>query len=125
MGLCVVAACLPSVRPIFRNTSPKNLFSSLRSMLSLGLKSSLRLKRNEHTETRNTQDNYDEMSNASKARFLPQSAHGSQLQTETHIMRDLEAQPGISSSPIRVQKEFDHRLPRTARFFEGHVRDVA
>ena len=71
MGLCVVAACLPSVRPIFRDTSPENLFSSLRSMLSLGSKSSLRLKRNEHTETRNAQDNYDEMSNASKARFLP------------------------------------------------------
>ena len=109
MGLCVVAACLPTMRPIFGKTSPENLFSSLRSVFSLGSKSSLRSKRNEHTETMNAQQDYDGISNASKVRFLPQSVYGSQLQTETHVMRDLEAQPGIPSSAIRVQKEFSHR----------------
>lgn len=109
MGLCVVAACLPTMRPIFGKMSPETFFSSLRNILSLGSKSSLRSKRNEHTETMNAQHDYDEISNASKARFLPQSVYGSQLQTETHVMRDLEAQPSVPSSAIRVQKVFSHR----------------
>lgn len=34
-ALCIIAVCLPSLRPIFKGVSPENLLSSLRSVLSL------------------------------------------------------------------------------------------
>lgn len=71
--------------------------------------SSLRSKRNENSETATARHDYDENSNASKIQFVPKTVYGSQIQTETHVIRDLEAQSDIPSSAIRVQKEFSHR----------------
>lgn len=34
-ALCIIAVCLPSLRPVFRGVSPENLLNSLRSALSL------------------------------------------------------------------------------------------
>lgn len=34
-SLCIIAVCLPSLRPIFKGVSPENLLNSLRSVLSL------------------------------------------------------------------------------------------
>ena len=49
-GVAVIAACLPTIRPLFDGKSPESLLGSLRSMISL---SSLRL----HDHKRGGSDN--------------------------------------------------------------------
>ena len=109
MGLCVVAACLPTMRPIIGEPSAEKLFRSFRSIFSLPSMSSLRSRRYEHSESTNARHNYDEISNASKTRFVPKSVNKSQIQTEAYVMGDLEGQSKIPSRAIRVQEEFSHR----------------
>ena len=108
MGLCVVAACLPTMRPILGEPSAEKLFRSFRSILSLPSIPSLRSRRYEHSGSPVARHNYDEISNASKTRFVPNSVGGSQIQTEAYVMRDLEGQSDIPSRAIRVQQEFSH-----------------
>ena len=108
MGLCVVAACLPTMRPIFGEPSAEKLFKSFRSIFSLPSMSSLRSRRYENSESTIARHNYDEISNASKTRVVPNSVNRSHIQTEAYVMRDLEGQSNIPSRAIRVQQEFSH-----------------
>lgn len=89
MGLCIIAACLPTLRPLFREKSQGSLRDSIRNFFSLASISSSFSKR---SLSRKDPSDYQEFSNSSATHFAQKNSDGDYAGMEIHAMRDLEAQ---------------------------------
>ncbi|TVY83828.1 hypothetical protein LSUE1_G001333 [Lachnellula suecica] len=107
MGISVVAACLPTIRPLFGKLLPESIIHSLRSMFSLESLSSLtfsarrRAARSVETfsesSTKPRQLSEDQVSMNRAGR---KSSAGSTA-TDSIQLRDIEAQENLGSMPSR------------------------
>ena len=101
MGLSLIAACLPTMRPLFGDKSKDRFFTSVRSFFLLrSLSSSFSWRKT----PREASKDYKDFSNASDARLV----HASQYHVgvETHAMRDIESQIDVPPGRILTHTGF-------------------
>ena len=104
MGLSVVAACLPTLRPIAKKIKPGYFRSTFWSIFSRESVSSL-LGRQSHRSER-THRHYDNFSSTSETTFVPKAPFRDPTGTEAFAMRDLEAQTKLEPGSIMVHNNF-------------------
>jgi len=101
MGLSIVAACLPTLRPLFSDIAPDAWPSMLKSWLSLG---SIFSRASSRGRSQNNHKDFDNISNSSYRGFVPKAKHG-KVATEIYPMADVEAQSPVPASRIMVQNK--------------------
>lgn len=112
-GIGVLAACLPTLRPLFMGKAPESLINSLRSALSLHSLGSSGRRRTE-SNNNNSATNGSGVEDTSK---LVYDASNPGMNTE--VTRDLEAQPPVPRDGILLQNSFTYRESE-----EGSLRRV-
>ena len=101
MGLSIVAACLPTLRPLFGDMTPGGLSKFLRTFFTLRSRSRSTLKaRDGKSKTLRKSD--EVASNSSRVGFAFNPVH-QDISTEIYPMRDLEAQAAVPNKNIMVQ----------------------
>lgn len=99
MGMSIVAACLPTLRPLFSDTSPEAFSNLLRSLFTRRSKSSSTLDK-VHAES--LRKDGEVASNSSRVGFAFKAVNHD-VATEIYPMGDLEAQADVPSKRIMVQ----------------------
>ena len=89
MGLCIIAACLPTLRPLFREKTQGILLNSIRNFFSF---TSISYSFSKGSLSRKDPSDYHKFSNSSDTHFAQKNSGGDYTGMETHAMRDLEAQ---------------------------------
>ena len=103
MGLSIIAACLPTLRPLFGNVAAQSWSNMLRSFFTLP--SRLRsTSENRKGMSKGPRPDGDTASNSSRVKFAfkamsPDSA------TEIYPMRDIESQAAVPREGIMVQNK--------------------
>jgi len=108
MGISVVAACLPTIRPLFGNLLPERIIHSIRSIFSLESLSSLTFSA--HRRAARSAETLSERS--TKRREFPEdqvsinrvgrkSSSAGSSAIRSIRLRDIEAQDNLSSMPSR------------------------
>ena len=110
MGLCVIAACLPTLGPLFAETLIEQIINSIRSMFSLDSVASFFAR-----QRRSSKDGsgYNEFPTASETHIVPKPSDEHHLGVETHAMKDLEGQYPVPSG--RIMKHTDISSHQSAK----------
>lgn len=106
MGVALVAACLPTLRPLFHGVSPESVIQSIRSNLSL---SSLRSKASFHY----IKSNSSRTSNGPVGKAFPNEVS---KQLETHITGSKGLSHDLDQHAlheIKVQNDFTQSVERS------------
>jgi hypothetical protein len=103
MGLTIVAACLPTLRPLFGEMLPADISRIFQSFLSLRSHSSEESLRAKKQKLRQDSGN---SSNSSEMEFAEQKDH--RVSTEVYSMNDVEAQRYELPGGIMVQNHVSH-----------------
>lgn len=103
MGISIIAACMPTLRPLFSELSPETL-SQLRSVFSLQSLSSSILRRGQSSSYRKRSEDGSNSSSVKAANSWPDN----ELGTETQVMTNLEAQSSAPPGKIVVQNDISH-----------------
>ena len=109
LGLSIVAACLPTLRPMIQNLSFQGWYKDLRSYIKLRSKSSSARSGgySDYDDGHSTdpQKPSERHSNSSQIGILdPKIAR---MATKIYPMHDVEAQIGIPSAGIKVQNKIE------------------
>ncbi|KAI9666608.1 MAG: hypothetical protein M1821_004544 [Bathelium mastoideum] len=114
MGISVVAACLPTMKPLFGKLSPENVLNSFRSMFPLRSRTSLTSSRSREangTEQILHRANYENIDSLENGIL---SGRGPEKTNETWVMTDFEVpkpwqQTNTPDEGIRVQRRIEQR----------------
>lgn len=106
MGLCVIAACLPTLRPLFAEMSAEQIINSIRSKFSMDSVSSLFAGQQRSSKNGS---GYNEFSTASETHIVPKTSDENYLGVETHAMKDLEGQAPVPSGRIMKHTDISSR----------------
>ena len=106
MGLCVIAACLPTLRPLFADMSAEQIINSIRSMFSLNSVSSF-FSRQQRSSKNGS--GYNEFSTASETHIVPKPSDENYLGVETYAMKDLAEQAPVPSGRITKHTDISSR----------------
>ena len=109
LGLSIVAACLPTLRPLVQNLSVQVFYESLRSYIKIRSKSS---------STRpGDYSNFDDGPSTDPHKVLKRRSSSSQtglfvpgvarMATSIYPMQDVEAQTGVPSASIKIQSKIE------------------
>ena len=102
MGLCIVAACLPTLRPLILPLLPRKFLSNIRNKSSYTSKSAS--QRSVRERSAKGSKDAESLSTASETEFVHRYPHEVHFGIETSVVRDLEAQNEVPLGNIMVQK---------------------
>ncbi len=109
MGISIMAACLPTLRPLFGKWSPEKI-SQIRSIFSLHSISSSIFRRRTTMQNTPGHKDFENASNSSSSRIVESKPDddGHHIGTETMAMKDLEAQQDTPPGKIVVHNHISH-----------------
>lgn len=109
LGLSIIAACLPTLRPLLGEWSLQGYYKFLRSYITLRSKSSsTRRNRSSELESEKSEDLGKELegsSNSSQVGILPPNV--ARMATNVYPMKDVEAQTTITSSRVTARDQIE------------------
>lgn len=109
LGLSITAACLPTLRPLFRDSSFEGWYKALRSYITTRYKSLSTQSNGFSTfdvEAPNElRKGLEQNSNSSQVGVL--AANNAQMTTDIYPLHDVEAQTGIPSASITVRSKIE------------------
>lgn len=102
MGISIIAACLPTLRPLFGELSLRSAVRSVRGIFLLPSFIASIFSRGKSSKSA------ERVSNASHERFA-QHVPFHDVGTDIYAMRDVEAQHNLPPGKIMVHKNISHR----------------
>ena len=109
LGLSIVAACLPTLRPILGDTTLQDFYKTLRSYVTLRSRSfSTRRYKSLALESEQLKDfskELEESSNSSQVGILPPNVV--RVSTNIYPLKDVEAQTTAPTSRITAREQIE------------------
>ena len=101
LGISMIAACLPTLRPLLKETSPRSLSKTIRAFFSLPSFSALSFLRRTSAEISSNTERVFESSSLEIAHHLP----GLGVETEIHAFSSLDPNDGMHAGSIWVHRD--------------------
>ena len=102
LGMAIVAACLPTLRPLFNNLSSESLSKAVRSFFSARSLSSNFSSKHKHSKD---EKHSDSASNSSYNQFADKVGMRIENVTDIYALGDLESQSAVEPGKVMVRNE--------------------
>lgn len=109
--VAVIAACLPTLRPLFAGSSPESIIGSIRSIFSLNS-----LNNSQHGNSRANQEGYVQTTEEDGFRLhskgLPSSSYiGTEITASNSGSAEVDRQQIMVKNHISIEEEHNSTLP--------------
>lgn len=123
MGISIIAACLPTVRPLFGSVIPRRILGSLREVFSLRSQNSSRIFSRKRTATSGESLNSEHViyQKFSDSASIDRTFSPTDGGANAYAMRDIEAQNGpiqasqASNGKITVTSQVDQEIEKARK----------